>query len=91
MTRKYCKAYCLRDLRQFHYWTEKREENAPELTDDQIVYLWDDLTVVRSPIIPEKDVLFDMMTPEWQEFCNMTLQFKIPQELRYAYESSTGQ
>lgn len=86
MSRKYCKAYHLRDLRQFRTWTEKREEQEPDLEDDTIVYLWDDFTVVKSPIISEKGVIFDQVMPEWQEFCRTSLGFAIPEDLRYAYE-----
>lgn len=86
MSRKYCKAYHLRDLRQFRDWTEKREEQEPDPDDDAIVYLWDDFTVVRSPVIPERGVIFDQVTPEWQEFCRTSLGFEIPEDLRYAYE-----
>jgi len=89
--RKYCKAYHLRDLRQFSNWTEKREENEEELTDDDVVYLWDDFTVVRSPVIPDKGLIFDEVTPEWQAFCKETLNFEIPEDLRYAYEQTEEQ
>lgn len=86
MTRKYCKAYYLRDLRVYGAWTEKNGENEPALTDDDVVYLWDDFTVVRSPVIPDKGLIFDTVTPEWQEFCRTRLSFEIPEDLRYAYE-----
>jgi hypothetical protein len=89
--RKYCKAYHLKDLRQFADWTEKSEEHEEELTDESVVYLWDDFTVVRSPVIPDKGLLFDTITPEWQAFCKETLQFEIPEDLRYAYEQSDEQ
>ncbi len=82
--RKYCKAYHLRDLRQFSGWQEKRAEGEQELSDETIVYLWDDFTVVRSPIHKES-VLFEQVTPQWQEFCTKTLNFSIPEDLRYAY------
>jgi hypothetical protein len=91
MNRKYCKAYHLQDLRQFRHWVEKREEQDPPLSDDDIVYLWDDFTVVRSPIIPEKGILFAQVTPEWQEFCQNTLCFEIPSDLRYAYQKQKEQ
>lgn len=91
MLRKYCKAYHLRDLRQFNGWTEKREENEPDLSDDEVVYLWDDFTVVKSPVIPEKGLLFDTVTPQWQDFCATTLKFEIPEDLRYAYEETESQ
>jgi hypothetical protein len=87
MIRKYCKAYYLKDLRQFSGWTEKREENQSELSDESVVYLWDDFVVVRSPVLPG-GVLFDQVTPEWQDFCKTTLGFEIPEDLRYAYEKA---
>jgi hypothetical protein len=82
--RKYCKAYHLRDFRQFSGWEEKRAENDQELSDDTIVYLWDDFTVVKSPIQKE-GILFEQVTPAWQEFCTQVLKFEIPEDLRYAY------
>ncbi len=88
---KYCKAYHLEDLRQFYHWAEKHEGNEEELSDDDIVYLWDDFTVVRSPVIPDKGLLFDEITPEWQTFCQETLKFEIPEDLRYAYEQTKEQ
>jgi hypothetical protein len=89
--RKYCKAYHLKDLRQFHTWIEKCGENEEELSDNDVVYLWDDFTVVRSPVIPDKGLLFDEITSEWQTFCQETLKFAIPEDLRYAYEQSEEQ
>jgi hypothetical protein len=86
MIRKYCKAYYLKDLRQFGDWTEKREESESDLTDEDVVYLWDDFVVVRSPVLPG-GVIFDRVTPQWQDFCQTTLGFEIPEDLRYAYES----
>lgn len=91
MIKKYCKAYHLKDLRQFSDWTEKQEENEPELTDEDVVYLWDDFTVVKSPVIPDKGLIFDQVTPEWQQFCATTLKFEIPEDLRYAYEQANEQ
>ncbi len=44
--RKYCKAYHVKDLRGFHNWTEKREEEREVLADEEVVYLLDDFTVV---------------------------------------------
>jgi hypothetical protein len=83
--RKYCKAYYLKDLRQFGSWTENREEHETELSDEDVVYLWDDFIVVRSPVLPG-GIIFDGVTPEWQDFCKTVLQFEIPEDLRYAYE-----
>jgi hypothetical protein len=80
----YCKAYHLRDLRQFPSW-ETRQQEDEDLTDDTIVYLWDDFTAVKSPVLPEQGVLWQAVTPEWEVFCKETLNFEIPEDLRYAY------
>jgi hypothetical protein len=84
--RNYCKAYYLKDLRQFHSWTEVDEEHEETLSDESVVYLWDDFTVVRSPVIPNKGLIYDDITPEWETFCKESLKFEIPEDLRYAYE-----
>jgi hypothetical protein len=86
--KKYCKAYHLRDLRQFPEWREADTDAGTPLSDESIVYLWDDLTVVKSPIYPDKDVLWNAVTEDWQRFCRDTLHFEIPQDLRYAYAQS---
>jgi len=86
--RAYCKAYLLKALRQFRGWSEDIQDGEDALSDDSVVYLWDDFTVVRSPITSDKGVLWNRVTPEWQEFCKTTLQFEIPEDLRFAYEKS---
>jgi hypothetical protein len=88
--RHYCKAYYLKDLRQFKGWHEKREDNEAVLPDDAVCYLWDDFTVVSSPV-QDKGNIFDTITPEWQDFCRHTLQFAIPEDLRYAYQQTNEQ
>jgi hypothetical protein len=85
MTHTYCKAYYSKDLKQFSAWSAQHEESAPEYSDDEVVYLWDDFTVVKSPVLPG-GIIFDQVTPEWQDFCKTMLQFKIPDDLLYAYE-----
>ncbi|HEU5374019.1 MAG TPA: hypothetical protein VFV38_01125 [Ktedonobacteraceae bacterium] len=83
--RKYCKAYHLKDLRQFPSWNAHWQKEE-ELTEDTVVYLWDDFTVVKSPVLAEQGVLWKDVTPEWKAFCRETLHFEIPADLRYAYE-----
>ena len=82
--RKYCKAYHVKDLRQFSSWSASQQEDE-DITDETIVYLWDDFTVVKSPVLAEQGVLWQNVTPEWQAFCKETLKFEIPEDLRYAY------
>jgi hypothetical protein len=83
--RKYCKAYMLKDLRQFSGWRMAPGETEQELGDEDICYLWDDYTVVKSPV-QSGGVLFEDVTPEWRDFCQTVLKFEIPEDLRYAYE-----
>ncbi|QBD82933.1 hypothetical protein EPA93_46020 [Ktedonosporobacter rubrisoli] len=80
--RKYCKAYLLKDLRRFAGWKEPQELEGEALTDESVVYIWDDFTVVRSPVVPEKGVIWDQVTQAWREFCQDELHFEIPQDLR---------
>lgn len=88
---KYCKAYSLKQLRQFKQWTEKAENAAQEkqvidgktveikrsLTDDDFVYLHEN-HVVTDGIFMDENILFDDITPEWKDFCNHTLKFEVP-------------
>ena len=89
--RKYCKAYYLRDLRKFSGWEERKNEDETELSDDDVAYVWDDFTVVRSPVIPDKGLIFDEDTPEWRQFCQEILKFEIPEDLRFAYQQDETQ
>jgi len=90
MVKKYCKAYYLKDLRQYADWSEESEEGAPALSDEDVVYVWDDFTVVKSPVLPG-GVIFSHVTSAWQNFCETTLQFRIPEDLRYAYEDKEAE
>lgn len=86
--RKYCKAYHLKDFRQFEGWNESRinwkksadgAEDEP-LADDDVVFLHEDYTVTQS-IWSNENVIYNSVTPEWQDFCNTTLEFKVPDDL----------
>lgn len=83
---KYCKAYHIQNLRQFPFWNEHHEEGESKLAEDAVVYIWDDFTVVESPVMADQGVLWKSITPEWETFCKKTLNFEIPEDLRYAYE-----
>lgn len=84
--RKYCKAYPLQELRRFQHWQENASERASSLADETIVYVWDDFTVVESPILDQGNLVANV-TAEWQDFCTQTLQFAIPEDLQYAYKT----
>lgn len=79
--RKYCKAYYVKDLRRFASWTEVCEPHEAELVDDDVVYIWDDFTVVRNPIPTDQDIILSTVTAEWRHFCQITLQFTVPEDL----------
>jgi hypothetical protein len=88
---KYCKAYYLRDLRQFSDWSESKinwkkngstgtdEATDESITfmDDQVVFLHTDFTVTESMWCNE-NVIFNEVTDDWKNFCSETLKFKIP-------------
>lgn len=83
--RKYSKAYYLKDLRAYDGWQEKDREDKDELTDDSIVYVQDNFTVVKD-VFDEEDYIFDAVDDSWKAFCKNELKFEIPEDLRYAYE-----
>ena len=95
--RIYCKAYHLEALRQFPGWTEsktnwresKREgrrddggDPDQEASHDEIVFVHEDLTVTQSMWSAE-NVIFDQISPEWKEFCENVLNFRVPDDLEF--------
>jgi hypothetical protein len=82
--RLYCKAYYLRDLRQFQGWSESppgpAEERAVQgLSDNDLVFIHQDLTVTQS-MWPNENVIFQHKTPAWEDFCTNVLHFKVPDD-----------
>lgn len=87
-TQPYCKAYYLKDLRQFDDWSEiateplveeDEDEEPRPAQDDDIVYIHQDFTVTESMWHGE-DVIVDEVTPEWKTFCESKLEFAIPED-----------
>ena len=92
---RYCKAYYVSSFRGYSNWTENHENlrktkeeidgqqvKAPrELTDEDILYLQENFTVTDG-IFLDQNIVFDNVTPEWQEFCTKTLGFELPEEIR---------
>jgi len=88
---KYCKAYSLKKLREFNQWIEnsentrkeKQEINGQEievnrkLTDDDFLYLQENY-IVTDGIFKDENIIFNNISPEWQDFCHKTLRFEIP-------------
>jgi hypothetical protein len=86
-TRPYCKAYYLKDLRRFPTWNESRtnwktasnETPAPSFSDNDIVFLHQDLTVTES-MFHNENVIMGTVTPQWRDFCTTELGFKVPDD-----------
>ncbi|RMF28683.1 MAG: hypothetical protein D6759_15295 [Chloroflexi bacterium] len=69
---KYCKAYPIERFREYPGWAEKaRPVNKGHL------YLQENY-VVTEGIFLDEEIVFDDVTPEWIEFCQETLQFRVP-------------
>lgn len=84
----YARAYLLGDLRKFSGWREEKikkaapaDENgsSSELSDSDVVFLHQDFTVTEL-IWPGENVIFNQTTPEWQQFCEQELKFKVPDD-----------
>ncbi|MGK5548620.1 hypothetical protein ACSNOH_28390 [Streptomyces sp. URMC 127] len=75
--RAYSKAYPLRDLRSFDGWAELARGADAGLGDDDVVYLRDDLTVVRTPVLPGAGAhgLVETPTAPWRAYCSAALGF----------------
>jgi hypothetical protein len=71
----YCKAYVLKQLREFEQWENKLGESA--LSEDDVVYLQENYTVTSSVFLDE-NVVFDCVTEEWKTFCQRSLDFQVP-------------
>ncbi|MCC5620392.1 hypothetical protein [Nostoc sp. CHAB 5715] len=82
---KYCKAYLVKQFRQYPQWREQTENIRPqkevvdnrELTDEDILYLQENY-IVTDGIFQDENIIFDDITPEWKEFCHQTLKFELP-------------
>jgi uncharacterized protein len=95
--RKYCRAYYLKSFRQFPGWTEMKigsEGKANSgvagsqvvdkgFSDDDILFLHEDLTVTRS-MWHNEDVVFNQISPDWEEFCANVLGFKVLDDIDLA-------
>src|SRR5690242_18226552 len=90
---RYCKAYSLKQLREFSGWSEKihhvkrkppaalqpGDEMQP-LTDESYVYMQENYSVTAG-IFKDEDLLFEAVTPEWIEYCRSILKFELPDYL----------
>ena len=80
---KYCKAYLLKQFRQFNQWNENQKVNQ-ELTEDSVLYLQENY-VVTDGIFKDENIIFNDVTDEWKDFCHKVLEFEIPN-----YEAVSG-
>lgn len=83
--RPYTRAYHLSELQTFPGFAERKShlmtDSAQATTDgDPLVFIHQDLTVTSSMWHTE-NVILDTVTPEWREFCESVLRFKVPDDL----------
>ena len=86
-TRPYCRAYQLKDLRRYAKWSESRtnwktspdEASNAAFSDEDVVFLHQDLTVTQSMFHGENVIMGDV-TPQWRAFCTDSLGFKVPDD-----------
>lgn len=84
LTQPFCKAYYLKDLREFRDWpaiaVEPNGDEAGEAAGEAVAYIHQDFTVTESMWHGE-NVIVGQVTPAWKEFCETRLQFAIPEDL----------
>jgi hypothetical protein len=96
---KYCKAYAIKQLREFSGWAERAENARKEkqkgadgqevevtrvLADNDYLYVQENY-VVTDGIFKDENIIFDQVTPEWIAYCQQVLKFEIP-----SFASSPG-
>jgi hypothetical protein len=100
---RYCKAYQIHRFKDFNGWPsdlriltkEKQEIDGAEveveraLGDDDHLYLQENMVVTKGIFIDE-DIVFDDVSPEWQEFCKARLRFEVP-DYSKAQAATTGE
>jgi len=59
----YCRAFPLRDLMMFSAWDEVSRGAARDLSEEAVVYIWEDHSVALDPIAPGRGLLVDPPTP----------------------------
>ena len=88
---KYCKAYPVSRFREFDGWNENLQnlrkeqrqvdgnevEAVRELKENDHFYLQENL-VVTDGIFLDENVIFDAVTPAWEDFCKNNLKFEVP-------------
>lgn len=88
---KHCKEFPLSQLRKFPRWSEQSqnarkirreingqmEEVVRELTDEDYLYLQENL-IVTDGIFLDENIIFSDVTPEWREFCRNVLGWEVP-------------
>lgn len=100
--RKYCKAYYMRDVRQFPQFIETRKNwkqihagshdgksENDAFSDDDVIFIHQDFTVTES-MWHNENVIFDQVTPEWSQFCENSLGFKVPDDLDLIVEAKAA-
>lgn len=91
MEQKYCKPYHIGRLREYPLWSESRinwsqkngdgNANLEEpFSDDKMVFIHQDFTVTES-VWHNENVIFGNADSEWKEFCEKSLEFKVPDDL----------
>ena len=81
----YCKAYPISRFREYQGWAEKTEnfrieKEAPsdgQAPEKSHLYLQENY-VVTDGIFIDENIIFDDVTPEWMDFCKITLNFEVP-------------
>jgi ankyrin repeat protein len=89
LSREYCAAFPLEQLRGFPGWNSTLKDGLPsphtaaadaDRAEDQIVFLHHDYTVTKS-IWRNEQVIYDQVTPAWIDFCSDVLGFRTPSDI----------
>jgi len=90
----YCKAYPAKRFREYPKWTERvnsprKDSQGPDIStsessainDETPLFLHETFVVTRG-IYFDEEIIFNRVSPEWKQFCVLTLEFGSPQFLQ---------
>ena len=78
---RYCRVYPLTALAEYERWAANVKDYKPEQGIHPDYAFVQENYVVTSGVLLDEQIIFDAVTPEWQEFCVKVLQFEVPSEL----------
>jgi hypothetical protein len=77
---RYVKAYSINRMREFPGWIEKIPVGSETEENETYLFLHESLVVTKGVFV-DTDIVYDDITPAWEDFCATQLQFSLPPDV----------